>query len=153
MNSIGPRLVAVFLLLLLAAGCGPQATTDVEFGTQMVAFPNGQKIRAEVVFKPEDMMRGMMFRDSLPRDRGMLFVHSKPGNYPYWMYQVKIPLDMIWMDTSRRIVEIVESAPPCRTKASACPSYGGTKPARFVLEIGSGEAKRYGLRAGDILTF
>ena len=143
----------MMLSLLIAVGCGPQSNTEVEFGTQMVTFPNGQKVRAEVLFKPQDMMRGMMFRDSLPRDRGMLFVHSKAGNYPYWMFQVKIPLDIIWMDINRRIVEISENTPPCQTKASECPSYGGKNLARFVLELGGGEARRHGLRAGDTVTF
>ena len=75
-------------------------------GTQKVTLPGGQIIRAEVEMNDLDMQKGMMFRDALARGRGMLFIHQTPGLYPYWMYQMKIPLDIIWMDASRRIVEI-----------------------------------------------
>ena len=44
------------------------------------------------------------------------------------MYQVKIPLDMVWMDKNRRVVEMAENVPPCKTaKASECPTYGGER--------------------------
>ena len=87
------------------------------------------------------MQRGMMYRDSLPPGQGMLFVHTKPGNYAYWMYNVKMPLDIVWMDGDRRVVEIVASAQPCKTKASECPHYGGQKLARYVLELAAGRGR------------
>jgi uncharacterized membrane protein (UPF0127 family) len=118
-----------------------------------VTLPDGMQIRAEVAMDPIDMQKGMMFRDSLPRGRGMLFIHQQPGLYPYWMYQVKIPLDMLWMDSSRRIVEISADTPPCKTKASQCPNYGGHQQAQFVLELAGGEARRLGLTLGQTLQF
>ena len=144
----------LMLLSLLAAGCNDQDTAGPEvLGMRTVKLPGGQEIRAEVEITPIDMQKGMMFRDSLPRGRGMLFVHEKAGLYPYWMYQVKIPLDMLWMDTSHHIVEISTDTPPCKTKASQCPNYGGHQQAQFVLELGGGEAKRLGLHLGDTLDF
>jgi len=95
----------------------------------------------------------MMYRDSLPRGHGMLFIHQTPGLNPYWMYQVRIPLDIIWMDTSHRIVEISADTPPCQTKASLCANYGGHEMAQFVLELGGGEARRLGLSLGQTLEF
>jgi len=83
----------------------------------------------------------------------MLFIHDKPGLYPYWMYQVRIPLDMLWMDANHRIVEVSADTPPCKTKASDCDKYGGHQQAQFVLELGGGEAKRLGLHEGDTLDF
>ena len=118
-----------------------------------VKLPNGQEIRSEVEIDQIDMQKGMMFRDSLARGHGMLFIHDKPGLYPYWMYQVRIPLDMLWMESSRRIVEISADTPPCKTKASQCPTYGGHQQAQFVLELGGGEAQRLGLHVGDTLDF
>src|ERR1035438_10061753 len=91
----------------------------------------------------------MMFRDSLARGRGMLFIHQTPGLYPYWMYQTRIPLDIVWMDRSHRIVEISPDTPPCKTKASLCARYGGHQTAQFVLELGDGEARRLGLSLGQ----
>ena len=116
-------------------------------------FPNGNEIRVEVKLTSPEMARGMMFRDSVPPGTGMLFIHPRPGRYPYWMYQVRIPLDILWLDDARRIVEISPSTPPCETKASECPNYGGHVEARYVLELAGGEAQRQGLHLGDTLTF
>jgi len=146
-------LMPLLLIAMMGAGCGPETVGPEELGMRTVKLPNGQKIRAEVEISPIDMQKGMMFRDALPRGRGMLFIHEKPGLYPYWMYQVRIPLDMIWMDANHRIVEISADTPPCKTKASQCPNYGGHQQAQYVLELGGGEAKRLGLQVGDFLDF
>lgn len=138
--------------LLALAGCGNKQAIE-EYYTQTVTLPNGKEIRAEVVIDRMDIMRGLMFRDSLAPDRGMLFVHGRPDKYTYWMYQVKIPLDIIWMDANRRIVEISANTPPCQTQASKCPHYGGNENALFVLELAGGVAAKHGLQLGDQLTF
>ncbi len=152
MREIGVFAAGVFFLFA-QCGCGEKATTLDEYYTRVVTLPGGQKIRAEVVVHQTDMARGMMFRDSLEPGRGMLFMHARPGNHTYWMYQVKIPLDIIWMDSERTIVEISPDTPPCRTKASECPHYGGTAVSQYVLELAGGSAAKYGLRIGDRLTF
>jgi uncharacterized membrane protein (UPF0127 family) len=69
------------------------------------------------------------------------------------MYQVKIPLDIIWMDGRNNVVEISESTPPCTTNASACPTYGGTKDALVVLELAGGAARKHGIRPGVRIDF
>jgi hypothetical protein len=99
------------------------------------------------------MQRGMMFRDSLAPDRGMLFVHGTPGRYAYWMFQCLIPLDIIWMNADRKIVEISADTPPCHGEASTCPNYGGHQSSLYVLELGGGMARRYGLKLGDRIAF
>ena len=142
------------LLLFPVCGCRKETVTIDEFHSREVKLPDGGKLRAEVMYNPADMMRGMMFRDSLAADRGMLFIHTTPGKYSYWMYQVKIPLDIIWMDRNRRIVEISANTPPCRSVSSKeCPHYGGSKDALFVLELAGGVAARHGLNVGDMLQF
>jgi len=149
-----PHFVLVLLLALIGAGCSNPETEGPEvLAMRKVTLPNGQQIRAEVEMNDLDMQKGMMFRDSLARGRGMLVIHQAPGLYPYWMYQVKIPLDMLWMDTRHRIVEISADTPPCHTKASLCPNYGGHENAQFVLELGGGEARRLGLNLGQTLEF
>jgi uncharacterized membrane protein (UPF0127 family) len=143
------------LLAILALSCAPgKNTTGFEaLETRVVRFPNGKEVRAEIKLYAADMARGMMFRDSFAPGTGMLFIHVKPDRHTYWMYQVKVPLDIIWMDSSHRIVEISPDTPPCKTKASECPTYGGKVEARYVLELPAGEVQRQGLRLGDNLTF
>lgn len=147
-------ILAALAALVLAAGCGSRKVEDAA-GTTPLTMPDGSTIRVEVMMTPIDMMRGMMFRDEMGKDRGMLFVHDKPGVQHYWMYHVKIPLDMIFMDPDHRIVEIEANVPPCppESKAKDCPSYGSAENVRFVLELAGGEAARRNLKVGDTLRF
>ena len=141
------------LLLCLAAflaGCSKTSSME-DLITREVTLPGGQIIKAETAVDTRDVLRALMFRDSLPRDHGMLFVHRVPGQYGYWMYQTNIPLDIIWMDNKHTIVEIVENAPPCKTAASQCPHYGGRETASFVLEVNAGLVKKYGIKTGEII--
>jgi uncharacterized protein len=149
------RLFAFIMLPLALCSCVGESTVSIdEYNTRLVKLPRGQKIRVEVMGDPRDMARGMMFRDSLAPDRGMLFVYGKAGKYPHWMYQVRIPLDMIWLDKDRRIVEIVAQIPPCTsTSAKECPPVGGHETAITVLELASGMAEKYGLKTGNILDY
>ncbi len=150
------RLLLSFVLLigLFSFSCGEKPTRMEDFNTRVVTFPNGTKVRADVLIHPQDMARGMMFRDSLAADRGMLFLHSEVGSHPYWMYQVKIPLDIIWLDANHRIVEMSLDTPPCKAPAaSQCPNFGGLQKSQFVLEVGGGIARKEGLKLGDVLEF
>jgi uncharacterized membrane protein (UPF0127 family) len=122
-------------------------------GRQELVLPDGTKLRIEVKVRPEEMARGMMYRDAMAAGEGMLFVHSEPGRYGYWMHNVHVPLDIIWMDRERRIVEISAGTPPCMKQASECPSYGGNQEAQYILELNGGEAARYGLKLGDRIRF
>jgi uncharacterized protein len=143
----------VLAALLSLASCGPKATTLEDFPTRPVALPGGQVIRVETMISDFEVLRGMMFRTSLAPDRGMLFVHAKPDHYTYWMYQTLIPLDIIWLDSNRDIVEMVQDAQPCKTKASKCAQYGGKQISSYVLEIPGGMAKKFGLRLGQRIQF
>ena len=146
------RLLVLALLIVLAA-CGPNPATEEDMNTADIMLPGGQPIKTEFVFETADALRGMQFRNSLAPDHGMLYAHRIPGKYGYWMYQTLIPLDMIWMDSKHNVVEIVENCPPCKTPASQCPHYGGHEEAQYVLQLGSGMAKKYGLKTGDTINW
>ena len=143
----------VLLSVVILSGCGDKPTTAEDFNTTEITLPGGQVIKVEIVVDQADALRGMQFRDSIAPDHGMLYAHRIPGKYGYWMFQTRIPLDMIWMDDKHTIVEIVENAPPCKTAASQCPHFGGNQVAKYVLQVGSGGVKRYGLKAGDTINW
>jgi uncharacterized protein len=154
---ISPALRAANIVIVAAAlfavGCGTSNITD-ELNLTEVTFPNGVKINAETMRRELELMRGLMFRESLAPNRGMLFIHPAEDTYRYWMYQTKIPLDIIWMDRDRRIVEISLDTPPCPTSsAKECPNYGGNFKSKYVLEVSAGVARKNGLKAGDTLDF
>ena len=79
---------------------------------------------------------------------------GRPGGTNTWTYQVKIPLDIIWMDHRRRVAEMSANTPPCTsTSARTCPNYGGHEKALYVLELAGGMAAKYGVQVGSILDF
>jgi len=140
-------------MVLLLASCGPNGGDSEDLHTRAITLPDGSEIRAEVLVKPAEIQRGMMYREALPHRRGLLFVHSQSGPYRYWMPHVKDPLDIVFLDPSRRIVEISADTPPCTTKEADCPTYGGHYQEQFVLELRAGEAKLLGLSRGQVLQF
>ncbi len=110
-------------------------------------------IEAEVALTQRELTKGLMFRESLAVDHGMLFVFPQSGKFNFWMYQCKIPLDIVWIDSGRRIVEISANTPPCKKAANDCPHYGGNEMSQYVLELAAGAAAKNGLKKGDELSF
>lgn len=143
------------LAISLCCGCGRKSESGFEapIDSTVVTLPDGTQIGAEVLIKPAEMERGMMFRNALPQRRGLLFVHRKPGYYRYFMSNVKVPLDIVFMDPSRQIVDIAADTPPCTTKPDDCALYGGYHLEQYVLELRAGEARRLGLQKGQTLAF
>src|SRR5436305_13604417 len=134
------------LLLVTFTGCGYSRHATELLTTEDVQLPDGAHIRAEVKRSPSEKARGMMYRDSLPRDQGMLFLNAQPERSAYWMANCRFPLDIIWMNPARQVVEISPSTPPCPSGGNDCPSYGGHEPAWYVLELNGGEAQKHGVR-------
>ncbi|GAB3753495.1 DUF192 domain-containing protein [Lysobacter olei] len=112
----------------------------------------GARYSVEVADDDNERAQGLMFRDAMDRDRGMLFIHDTEEIQAYWMKNTRIPLDILYFDSARRLVSQQRDVPPC-TLGDGCPSYPSTGPARFVLELNAGEAKRLGLNDGEELVF
>jgi uncharacterized membrane protein (UPF0127 family) len=149
------RLPLVVVLVVAAlSGCGSNSNITDEIGLTIVTFPNGAKINSETMRDDIELIKGLMFRETMPANRGMLFIHPEENIFHYWMYQTKIPLDIIWMDHDRRIVEMSLDTPPCTaTAAKDCTNYGGNYKSKYALEINAGIARKNGLRVGDTLDF
>jgi uncharacterized membrane protein (UPF0127 family) len=136
------RPVPIFNALIFSAialtGCGPGETTGASaLTTRNVTLPDGFPVIAEMAVNGPDMERGMMYRTELP----------------YWMANCKIPLDIIWMDLGRKVVEISANTPPCPSGGSDCPTYGGHAIAAFALELGGGEAAKHQVIVGSTIQF
>ena len=116
-----------------------------------VEMPSGAVYRVELALTPEDQALGLMYRESLPPQAGMLFVFDAPGEHHFWMKNTMIPLDMIWMDREGKVLFVSENTPPC--KADPCPTYGPNQPATSVLEIAAGMAKREKVEVGTVIRF
>jgi uncharacterized membrane protein (UPF0127 family) len=127
-----------------------QSAPAVATGPRVI-FPDRFVVNVEVVADDDLRAQGLMYRDHLDPSAGMLFFFPEEGEYPFWMKNTRIPLDMIWIDASRHIAHVKSDVPPCVT--ADCPSYAPNARAKYVLEIAAGGAKRHGLKAGDALQF
>jgi len=92
-----------------------------------------------------------MFRKNLDKNKGMLFVFNKEGNYPFWMKNTLIPLDMIWINENSNVVFISENNLPC--EKTICSSINPNQNAKYVLEINAGMAEKIGIKTEDIVIF
>lgn len=140
--------------MLLAIGCAQPTKTapapPPEAGPKIV-FPDNFAVHVEIAADDATREQGLMYRDQLAPDRGMIFIFPSAGRYPFWMKNTIIPLDMIWIDAGRKIVHIAANVPPC--KADPCPSYDPGASASYVLEVAGGVAAQHRLAAGDTLRF
>lgn len=152
--TYGSALPLTLAAALALNGCGGGSRDGLNsLNSREVSLPDGKVVLAETAVRPEDLSKGLMYRESLAPDRGMLFFHQTESLYPYWMKNCKIALDMIWIDQGRLIVEIAANVPPCPSETETCPSYGGHEKAMYVLELGSGQAAKHGLKKGQIIDF
>ena len=149
-----PPARALVVAIALLAACGRSGTRVEDLNLTEVTLPTGKKILAETMVRDMDVIRGLMFRDSLAQGRGMLLIQNTEAVHATFTYNVRIPLDIVWMDRNQRIVQISANTPPCTSKsAKACPIYGEKIKSRYVLELNAGAAAAYGLKIGDRLTF
>ncbi|MFO1372449.1 MAG: DUF192 domain-containing protein [Candidatus Competibacteraceae bacterium] len=106
--------------------------------------------QVEVARTPEERERGLMFRQELASNRGMLFVQPTPGPAVFWMKNTFIALDLLYFDSTGRLLQIVTEAPPCKTLN--CPLYpSNTATVKYILEINAGQAVQRGIHIGDQL--
>jgi uncharacterized membrane protein (UPF0127 family) len=146
-----PRAIraAVLIVLVTASACASAENPSIDRGT--VTMPNGTVYTVEIPRTPEARERGLMFRSSLAPRTGMLFVFDTTTQHAFWMKNCLIPLDLIWLDETKRVVAILPDTPPC--KADPCPIYQIASPSRYVLEIVGGAAKHEDVVAGSVLKF
>ena len=101
----------------------------------------------ELAVKPSEQRRGLMFREDLDLDKGMLFIFKKEKEHSFWMKNTLIPLDIIWINSNKEVIFISENILPC--KEDSCPTILPIEKAKYVLEINGGMAKNIGLIIGD----
>jgi len=137
-------IVAALLLVSFFSGY-PQAQ-----GTNSVCI-KGACFRVEIAATADQRARGLMYRESLDYDRGMLFVYASEGLYQFWMKNTLIPLDIIWIGSDNRIVNIKRNAEPCG--AVSCPTINPGADSLHVLEINGGLSDALGFEVGDGVEF
>jgi uncharacterized membrane protein (UPF0127 family) len=162
--------VSVFrsgLLAVLVVGCmampargraqsavGACGTADAPYAeVQIDTLPH---IDLELARTPDEHQRGLMFRDSLPPDGGMLFVYTAESHEAYWMYNTLIPLSIAFIDQSGTIVDVQDMARlnnPSDQAEAARTVYGPAAPYWYALEMSDGWFSEHGVGVGQQIVF
>lgn len=132
----------VFVVLAIAVRAdGFFRTEDLLIGSEGGRL---NRFTVELALTPEQRQQGLMNRQQMAADHGMLFDFGKTQSVLMWMKNTPLPLDMIFMDEGGVITHIQENATPF---SEAIISSGG--PVRFVLEVNGGVVRKLGISSGD----
>jgi uncharacterized membrane protein (UPF0127 family) len=130
------------LLILSLSGCHQNqhkvTINDIEFYVELADDDNERAM-------------GLMYRKEMSDEEGMLFIFPNSQYRAFWMKNTLIPLDILYFDQNRKLININENTPPCKNTTTRCPNYPSEKPAKYVLEINAGLSKKHGFRTGDEL--
>jgi uncharacterized protein len=154
-------LSTVVLLMVAIAGISPLSNKPLEIQPVLAAASKaqslpisaiakigGQKIELEVAKTLQQQATGLMFRQTLADNRGMLFPFKPPQPVSFWMKNCLIALDMIFIHKGK-VVAIAANSPPCT--AYPCPSYESGAAVDQVIELRGGRAAELNLRLGDVI--
>jgi uncharacterized protein len=116
-----------------------------------IFLPDETEITAELAITDLERQLGLMYRETMLEDQGMLFVFSEEGYHSFWMKNMNFAIDILWLDKEKRIVHIEKRIPPCQTRD--CPSYAPDLPAMYVLELKAGMADCHNLKKQQRIDF
>lgn len=103
----------------------------------------GHTVRAEVANTPDSRRLGLMFREQMPENTGMVFVYEAEGRHAMWMKNTLIPLSVAFIDRHGRIINIEDMEPQTED------AHAARAEAAYSLEVNQGWFKRRGIKAGD----
>lgn len=107
-------------------------------------------VQVEIADTDAKREAGLMYRESLPENKGMLFIFDYEAPHGFWMKNTYFPLDIIWIDKDKRIVDIKANASLCK---EICENFFPRDKALYVLEVNAGFAERHKIKIGDKVSF
>ncbi|MEK7518109.1 MAG: DUF192 domain-containing protein [Patescibacteria group bacterium] len=146
------KILAAFAVLLIVIAGGLLAQNY--FKTQNIfqiqknskATINNNAFQLIVVNTPKEMEIGLSETTSLPQDKGMLFLFKSPGYHSFWMKNMKIPIDIIFINKDKIVTIFSKVNPPSNESPTI---YRPDEPSDKVLEINSGLSEKYDFKKGD----
>lgn len=114
--------------------------------TAVATLEDGTVIELEVAQTQDQQAKGLMYREPLPDNRGMLFPFEPASLVSFWMKNVPVALDMVFLHQAQ-VVGLQESVPPCQEQP--CPTYGPRALVDQVIELRAGRASELKLEVGD----
>ncbi len=155
------KVSSLLLMSIFLMGCSPSTHAKYPKEVTQNITENGQKlpitatvtiketlIELEVAKTPEQKQIGLMYRKSLDKNRGMIFLFEQLRPVKFWMKNVNISLDMIFL-VNGRVRAVLSNVPPC--SVDPCPTYGPENLVNQVIELPGGRAEELGIKPGDQL--
>ena len=136
--------IAALALTLVATTAWAQLQTFEQDRLAIATAGGAQQFAVELAVTSEQRAQGLMYRERLPADAGMLFLYPAARQIAMWMKNTLIPLDMLFIGDDGRILHIAERAIPGSTA-----TISSMQPARAVLELNGGTAARLKIQVGD----
>ena len=110
------------------------------------------ELNADVPITSELMSKGLAVKNQLKENEAMLFIFEESAKHSFWMKDMKFPIDIIWLDSARKVVHIERNLQPC-VSVFICTSYSPSADSRYVLETVAGFAQRHNVNMGSVIDF
>lgn len=113
-----------------------------------VVMPNGAVLSVELALTDAEKWQGLMFRESMPKDAGMVFPFDGLAIRPFWMKNCRFPLDLVYATKDGTVVDVLKAVPPCPPDPAPCLNVFPRAKADTVLEVNAGVADATGAVPG-----
>ena len=133
------KAIILVLLLLFLVGCSSSPYVEIK----------GKKVNIEIADTKEEQLKGLMYREKLDENTGMLFVYNDSKVRNFWMANMQFPLDMLFINESKAVIKI-EYAGLCENKV--CNIYSSDIPAMYVLEVNANFSEENNIKTGDLVS-
>lgn len=143
--------LAIAVMVLLGASAllqeEPRSSTSEYVNATFNTDPS-VSVRLEVADNTSERRRGLMYREELPEYRGMLFVYPGEDERAFWMKNTMIPLDIIFLNSSKHVINLETAYPEPNTSDSELTRYRSDAPTQYVIELNAGFAENNSIKKG-----
>ena len=144
-------IVLVSLFILEGLSIGYYENSNLKYQGNIVVKIKEKPFLMEIAKTSEERKLGLMYKESLDSNKGMIFIYNKEKKHPFWMKNTMMPLDIIWLNKSKKVVYISKNTPPC--KQNDCLRIKPNRRSIYVLEINANLSDKLGLSIGDLIEF
>jgi len=145
------RELLVIFMLVLAGGLASELIsserTSLSDNRTQIYF-QGHVLNVHIANTPKERQRGLMFREELGENEGMLFVYEEEDYRSFWMKNTLIPLDIIFLNAEKEVINVETARPEPNVSDSNLMTYGSERPAKYVLEVNAGFAEDFSVSEG-----
>ncbi len=152
MRKLIPFVIFLLSLFILeGTSKGDYRNNDSKYQSNIVVKIKDKSFLMDIAKTSKERKLGLMYKESLDSNKGMIFIYNKEKKHPFWMKNTMIPLDIIWLNKSKQVVYISKNTQPC--KQNDCLGIKPNRRAIYVLEINANLSDKLGLSIGDLIEF